>query len=428
MMGAESKAGKSSELIQFTSLDARLVSAAAKIKVLSSLAWPQETCDIFLSQWKNGNPAVPRVDYSPVDHREAVIELGSVMKACDRSHPIANYIYVTAESYVHAALLLSRRGTAAFTESSMAIYGKPKDKMVHTEFNHLEAANYFLEYTKSVASTLSTQLTNQPDYCISAETVADEIRLALAPYFKEKPVEVVIDPHLESKAAASANRVRIRGGTCFTERDVGQLTQHEALVHTLSMYNGRHQKNLKSFGLGSPRTTRTQEGLAIFSELITGTIDIARFMRLALRIVGVQHALDGADFIQVFKFFLEATGDERESFHSAVRIFRGGDPKQGGVFTKDVVYLQGLIYVHTFLRKAMQTDKFNYPTCLFSGRLSLSDVVLLQPWFDSGFISPPVFEPPWLARRECLAAYLCYSIFANKISLGEVQLSDFAHA
>ena len=46
-------------------------------------------------------------------------------------------------------------------------------------------------------------------------------------------------------------------------------------------------------------------------------------------------ALDGADFIDLFKFFLVSGQPEIESVRSAQRIFRGGAVKGGIVFTKD---------------------------------------------------------------------------------------------
>ena len=61
-------------------------------------------------------------------------------------------------------------------------------------------------------------------------------------------------------------------------------------------------------------------------------------------------ALDGADFIELFTFFLDAGQWEEESVKSVQGIFRGGAVKGVVVFTKDAVYLQGLIEVHTFLR------------------------------------------------------------------------------
>jgi uncharacterized protein DUF1704 len=89
------------------------------------------------------------------------------------------------------------------------------------------------------------------------------------------------------------------------------------------------------------------------------------------------------------------------------------------------VYVQGLIFVHTFLRKAIQTGKVDFPHYLMAGRMTLGDVVQLEPWFKSGFIAMPTIESPWVANRHCLAAYLCYSTFANRIKLADVDIEQF---
>ena len=68
------------------------------------------------------------------------------------------------------------------------------------------------------------------------------------------------------------------------EMDIHQLIQHEGFVHMLTAINGRSQPNLGSLGLNAPRTTRSQEGLATFGELITRSIDLGRLRRIALRI------------------------------------------------------------------------------------------------------------------------------------------------
>src|SRR3546814_3952010 len=65
--------------------------------------------------------------------------------------------------------------------------------------------------------------------------------------------------------------------------------------------------------------------------------------RVSLRIEAVAMALDGADFVQVFRYFLDAGQDEVESFSSAQRVFRGVPVTGGHAFTKDVVYLRGLV-------------------------------------------------------------------------------------
>lgn len=57
-----------------------------------------------------------------------------------------------------------------------------------------------------------------------------------------------------------------------------------------------------------------------------------------------------ADFLEVYAFFMERTGDADQAFESARRVFRGGVLTGGAPFTKDVVYLMGLMSVNYFIR------------------------------------------------------------------------------
>ncbi len=413
-----------SEFEAFRDLDQRLVEAAKRIKVLTVLAWPETLFEEFIKGWKAKNPVLPKLEHSKVNYKKQISELNAIMKGSDRSHPVGNYLFQTAESYALAAEMLQSRGTADFTRLSIQIYGKPTDSIgAQGGSTHLTAADHFMETKRYIIKAYKP---HAEEFCLSAEQVAEDLRKVLVPYFKDHPIEVVTDPELNAKAAAGLQRVRLRANTCFSSLDILQLLHHEGFVHLLTAVNGKAQPNLTSFSLGSPRTTRTQEGLATFAELHTSSMDLIRLQRLALRIRGVQMGLDGANFIELFRFFMESGQDEQESFQSAARIFRGGDPKGGVVFTKDVVYLQGLIFVHTFLRKTIQENKFHFAEYLFSGRLTLGDVVALEPFFQSGFIAPPRYEPPWLLNRTNLAAYLCYAVFANRINVGDFKLEDFA--
>ena len=245
------------------------------------------------------------------------------------------------------------------------------------------------------------------------------------PFFGDHTVEIVLDPGLAEKAAAGAERVRLRAATCFSENDVDQLIHHEGFVHAATLLNGRVQPNLRALSLGAPRTTATQEGLATFSELVTTSIDLNRLRRLALRIVAVDMALSGADFLQVFEFFLQAGQTEDESFNSTMRVFRGGDPRGGAVFTKDTVYLRGLLKTHTWLQTALTARKVRFPHYLFSGRLTWGDVEELEPWFESGWIAPPRYSPRWVARQHNLAAYLAFYSLTHAQPIGDAELSSF---
>ncbi|MCB1630047.1 MAG: DUF1704 domain-containing protein, partial [Xanthomonadales bacterium] len=183
----------------------------------------------------------------------------------------------------------------------------------------------------------------------------------------------------------------------------------------------RAQPHLGSLGLNSPRITATQEGLAVFAELVTGSIDITRMKRISLRIQAIHMALHGANFIEVFRFFLDQGQTEAESFTSTMRVFRGAPTTGGHAFTKDTVYLHGLLSVHTFFRWALRSGKLELAQHLFAGKMTLQDVVGLEPFVQSGFIDPPKYLPPWMRRSNGLAGYLSFSLFVNRIRLDQVE-------
>ena len=191
-------------------------------------------------------------------------------------------------------------------------------------------------------------------------------------------------------------------------------------MHSLTALNGQQQTVLPSMGLSSPRTTATQEGLATFAEQITGSIDIERMKRVSLRIEAVAMALEGADFLQVFHYFLDAGQNDTESFTSAQRVFRGVPTAGGAAFTKDTVYLRGLIGVHTFFRWALKHRKLHLCRLLFAGKMTLADVQRFEPLFDSGALQEARWLPEWVARANGLAGMLAFSLFANRIRLEQI--------
>ena len=56
--------------------------------------------------------------------------------------------------------------------------------------------------------------------------------------------------------------------------------------------------------------------------------------------------------------------------------------------------------------------------------MALHDVIALAPWFESGYIAPPKYLPPWMQRTNGLAGALAFSLFANKIRLDRVEAED----
>jgi len=409
---------------RLATLDATLVETAKSIRILSSLTWPRELVESFLSGWRAGSPKLPVYRWEGRRCEAAISALEALSSRCDRQHPLERYIAETAGSYLTAAHMLAGLGSPTFTEHSARLYGVPDTRLGPRGPTVLEAADLFIESTEDF---IAASPRPADACCVLPSHVAGELQRVIAGFFTDHPVEVVIDDELASRAAAGSRRVRIRGSTSFSWNDIPQLLHHEVFVHTLTMLNGREQPVLKSMGLGAPRTTLTQEGLAIFAEFITNSIDLHRLRRIALRIKAVEFALEGADFLDLFRFFLENGQSEQESFLSAMRIFRGGDLRGRVCFTKDVVYLKGFVLIHTFLLKAIQGGKATWPHILFSGRLALADLPGFEEYYGTT-VAPPRYEPGWIRNRDTLLAFLLHSGFTNRIALDEIELDDLTVA
>lgn len=410
-------------LAEIAALDRRMVAAVRGIRLLAAVSWPAEIQADFIDRYRRHRTRLPEVVYPKFQFDGVRAEIDAIQHACKSygEHPVADYIWRTAESFEIATHLLDALGTHAVTEHSIRLFGKPGDVLPGAELHNIDAARHFITLADELSRELATQ---EIDYVLSAETLQAELTARLDAFFTQHKVRVEIDPTLVAKAAAGTTRIRLRSATGFTEYDRHQLLEHEAFVHTLTGLNGRDQPNLASFGLNSPRITATQEGLATFAELITGSIDIGRMKRISLRIIAVDLALKGADFIDVFKFFIDSGQTEADSFMSSMRVFRGAPLTGGAAFTKDTVYLHGLLSVHTFFRWALKNQRLKLCRALFAGKMTLHDVISLEPFFDSGWIKQPTYVPPWISRANGLAGMLAFSLFANRIRLDRVEAED----
>ncbi len=405
----------------FAALDGRLVAAVKGIKLLAAVSWPASIQAQFLAGWQRGNPALPVVSYARNDYRAVRDELERISSAAAGEHPVGDYLRRAAQSWRYATELLDAAGTVAMTAHSVRLFGRPGDRLPGGSVSNLDAARHFIE----LADELGGEFDNADAAPrIPAETLCLELQQEIAAFFNHDKISVELDPDLIAKAAAGPTRIRLRAGTSFSEYDRSQLLEHEAFVHSLTALNGREQPNLKSLALNSPRITATQEGLATFAELMSGAIDIERMKRISLRILAIDKALEGADFIDVFRFFLDAGQSDADSFTSAMRVFRGAPLGGGSAFTKDTVYLHGLLSVHTFFRWALKQRKLKLCRSLFAGKMTLHDVLALEPYFDSGYIAAPAYIPPWVQRVHGLAGTLAFSLFANRIRLDRVEAED----
>lgn len=406
-------------------VDARLAKLGNRIRVLSGLAWPIEMETRFLASWRAGAPEMPAPPTQPVDHTDTIAALDDILQHLDRGHPVGDWLYRTAWSYRVAASMLANIGNPRFTACSTLLYGQPSTRYRSQTTTTAQSAAQMLAITDQL---IGSQYVPRIQYDIPAPDFSVLLRQRIEPFFTDDEVKVVLDTELASKAAAGSKVIRLRADALFSQLDLDQLVEHEAFIHSATLLNGKHQPWLRCLGAGAPRTTRTQEGLATFSEIITGAMDINRLRRLALRVVRLQEALEGADFIEVFRAFLAAGQSEVDSYRSAARIFRGGDVRGRVCFTKDGAYLEGLLLVTAFIKRALHENRGDTLRLLFCGRVDLGDLVTLAPYRESGLIAAPRYVPPWAQHPERVLATLAFSTAAQAMRLDTFDLQRFSAA
>lgn len=391
-----------------------LNAAMKPLKMLSSLAWPDEFCDRFITHGK-----LPAPIYYPIDIQPSLDLVKQARARVQGDHVVLAWLRRQADTAETMAHMLAARGTKAFSEQSQILFGQPT-KLMHDKSTrvidlarHMDETLADLDIPKLVVDGYETFM--------DAEAFAATLRPLLTEHFGDAAPNVVVATDLASKAAASSSRIRVRANARFSRRDIDQLLQHEALIHVATAHNGRAQDNFPVLGRAHAGTTEIQEGLAVFAEMISGAMDPKRFRRLADRVIAIQMTMDGADFVEVYKYYAERTASKPEAYENTRRMFRGGLLTGGAPFTKDMVYLNGLLRVHNFMRSVVKLGRADLIRLLFVGKLDLEDVPALAQLAASGRIAAPKFMPPWAKDLRFLVSYLAYSSFLNQVKLPGLQ-------
>ncbi len=389
--------------------------AEQPLRILGLLAWPIEVRERFLAA---GGRKMPTIEYPQVDTRAVDDALATARPLIEQSGPAGEWLERTADRLAVASRMLNHLGQPAFYDASHTLYGAPAEALPDSADSPLQLAS---RLRRIIDQLNHLDLGAQPDATATADDVAHKMQAAVVKFFGDEAPLVEIVDSLSANATAGADRIRIRAGAHFTDRDVDQLIHHEAGIHVSTALNGRAQTELPILASSHPGTTRTQEGLAVFSEFITGCMDVDRLSRLADRVLAIQMAVDGADFLEVYRYFLDQGATEKAAYEQTRRVFRGGVLTGGAPFTKDVVYLDGLLRVHDFLRSLIAAGRADVLQLLFCGKLSLADIPVLCELAEMGLLKAPKFLPSWASDRRFLVSYLAYSGFLGRVRMGKVH-------
>jgi uncharacterized protein (TIGR02421 family) len=386
--------------------------AQRPVRILRALAWGDEVKRDFFA---GGARELPRPTYEPprFDPQQQAARLREIAGALDPSVGAERLLHDTCESYAIAAEMLGAIGTQRFTELSTTLYGRPDSISCDGRTTNLALAQHFDE----VLAHYPLFAKPRDEITFSAEEAAPQLEARLATFFGAPGPRVEVVAELTASAVAGADVVKLKRDVRFSDRDIRQLEHHEGHVHVATTRNGRAQPVLPCLGHGAPRTTRTQEGLATFTEFLSQTIDLERVHRLTNRILAIKAAEEGASFLDVFRFFQERGESDDGAFESARRVYRGGVLEGGAPFTKDVCYLDGFVRVTAFLRVALTRGRADLVELLFVGKLDLADLEALAELRTAGLLEPAKFMPVWARDLPFLTAYMAWSSFLDQTHL-----------
>ncbi|RFB05755.1 flavohemoglobin expression-modulating QEGLA motif protein [Parvularcula marina] len=405
------------ELERLQHAAALILAAEERLPVLRTLSWDRDLADKFFA---SGEKEPPTPEYDIIDPSPSLELLHDAEHLVDGSTPVHAWLDRMIDTVEETAALLTCVGTSAFYGHSVALYGSPTAAIADGKVTALDLAHR-LDTVLSEFDEGSMLL--EPPEVLTAEDVRSRMEKELPEHFGDRAPRLEVTTNVSAKAAAGSDYIKLRADASFSDLDVDQLLHHEALIHIATGYNGRSQNRFPLLAESHPGNARTQEGLAVFAEFITGSLDPRRFKRLADRVIGIEMSTEGADFIELYQFFRERNPKDAplEAFESARRVVRGGLVNGGGPFTKDSVYLGGLLEVHNFLRAAVTTGDADLIRALFVGKIDINDIDAVRMLLDEGLISEPQFLPPWVRDLRYLLSALAYSTFLASVDLESVE-------
>jgi len=224
-----------------------------------------------------------------------------------------------------------------------------------------------------------------------------------------------------SDASAGGDCIKINRRAHFSELDLQVLEVHEGWVHIGTTLNGRQQPWATWLSVGSPRITANQEGMAVLLETLTFSSFPQRARRISDRVVAVDLAEQGADFCEVYRYFLERGISEHDSYRVTQRVFRGGTLTGGSVFTKDISYVKGFVENVNFIRSAIQSGVPEIIPMLFVGKVTLDDLPLLYERYLEGVITGPRYLPPMFKDLNGLYVWFGFSSGISVMNITRIQ-------
>jgi uncharacterized protein (TIGR02421 family) len=410
-------------------LSESIVKAQKPIRILDALKWTPEIKEYFFKYHFKKLPPIDQAFYqqkTPLnfDADKKIEEFREIERKIRRHlgqySGVGSIMQRMCHEYCQVIEMLLARGTPRFSEISQNLYGS-SDDVFHAGAPTLkDLANLVSTTLSHLEDKVTTPL---DDKKFTSEEAVIILKKKLGEYFLNQEVRVELSDGIIADASAGADRIKIHTGLYFSERELRVLEIHEGWVHLGTTLNGLAQPICTFLSKGPPSSTITQEGLGIISEIFTFSSYPSRVKRLTNRISAVGMAEAGANFLDVFNFYRSEGFDEEASYSATARVFRGSTP-DGGPFTKDLSYSKGFILIYNYIRLAIQRGLTQHIPLLFLGKTTLEDLHILKDLVEEGIVIPPNYMPPQFQDLAALSAWMCYSLFLNRLDLQQLAI-DF---
>lgn len=412
-------------------LSDRIVALQQPIRILDAIKWDDEIKNDF---FKNKCQQLPKVDVAyyqkhplPFDPDELTAAFHKLIR--DIKNELGQYTDITkimtrlCEEYCQAILMLNSRGKKLFSELAMEMYGAPTDAFYPNGPRLSDLGTLLGNILDKLVVALAT---NADEKKYSAEEAVEILQPKLSAYFHDTDrVTVELSDNIIADASAGADCIKLNRHVKFSDRDLRYLEVHEGWVHVGTTLNGLLQPVCTFLSKGSPTSSITQEGLAVITEIFSFSSYPSRLLRITNRVRALQLVADGANFIDVFRFFREQGRDEQESYHYSVRVFRGSTP-DGGPFTKDLSYTKGFVMLYNCFRLAVGHGMVDRIPLFFVGKTLIEDIPALYELKQQGLIEPPKYMPPQFRDLAALSSWMGLSLFLNQFDLDAV-VSHYAN-
>lgn len=272
--------------------------------------------------------------------------------------------------------MLLERNCPDFLYSSVRLY-KTIDQRL------LDIAEYILE---------DVQAEDEKENMVPPQQFAAEARKEFA-YFKEQDESFTSDVHIRSDVPGlmvSKGQLYMTSSSLVRESRITSLIQHEVGTHILTFHNGKKQPmHLLRYGLAD--YDELQEGLAVLAEYLTGGLDALRMRLLAARVIAANALLKGESFCATFQLLHEQYKfDAKTAFGVTTRIY------QAGGYTKDVIYLRGLLQLLDYLKKGGEVEP------LLMGKVAVKHLGIMQELRARGILKPPAIRPRYMTDKIAL--------------------------